>query len=360
MHSSLRRVIQVLPIGPVAAAELAAIAASIREGFACECDILPAVPLPTHAYHPARGQYDADLLLEFLFDRLDTRTMRIVGVTDADLFADGRNFVFGYAHMRDRIAVFSLLRLRERYWGRPDDPAKLRSRVDKALTHELGHTFHTPHCERKGCVMHQVEFLWQLDDLDASYCADCEHKVRAISDRGVEHAEAMFELAGSYMRRRRFARAAATYAAAAERDPTNAHYANDHGVALLAMGERAAAARAFERAINLSPKFPHAWYNLGIVSRERGDTRGADRFFREALRRDDDPRAAYRYLGVLHQDYFHDPVRAKVYLERYRALGGADPEVARRLKTLTEPVRPRGRAMESFHLSPGSDSTAPV
>ena len=360
MTKSPRRLIQVLPLGSVDPVELAAIADSIRSGFDCECDVLPPVQLPSHAYHAPRGQYDADILLEFLFDRLNPEVMRIVGVTDADLFADGRNFVFGYAHMRDRVAVFSLLRLRERYWGRPDDAKRFRSRVDKALTHELGHTFHTPHCERKGCVMHQVEFLWQLDDLDPDYCRACNAKVRGLAAKGVDNPEALFELAGSYMRRRRFARAAATYAAAAARDPQNAHYANDHGVALLALGERAQAAKAFERAINLSPAFPHAWYNLGIVSRERGDTRAADRFFREALRRDEDPRAAYRYLGVLHQDYFHDPVRARVYLERYRALGGTDPEVGRRLKLLADTGR-KTRVMDALRPAPVvGDSTAPV
>jgi hypothetical protein len=60
----------------------------------------------------------------------------------------------------------------------------------------------------------------------------------------------------------------------------------------------------------------------------------ADRFFRLAVERDEDRRAAYRYLGVLHQDYFHDVGRALGYLERYRALGGLDPEITRRLRLL--------------------------
>ncbi len=312
--------IQVLPLGQVAREELAVVSAAIRSRFASRCEILPAVPLPADAWHPLRAQYDSDAILEHLFDRLPVDVMRIIGVTNADLFAEGRNFVFGYAHMRDRVAVFSTLRLRERWWGRADDLALLRSRIDKALTHEIGHTFHVPHCPRARCVMHQVEFLWQLDELDPQYCPSCEHRVQAVARRGVDGAEALFELAGSYMRRRRFARAAAAYAAAVERDPANPHFWNDHGVALLALGDRGAAARSFRKAVELAPGFPHAWYNLGIVSRERGDTRTADYFFQEAVRRDEDPRAAYRYLATLYRDYFHDPDRAAAYLERYRAM----------------------------------------
>jgi archaemetzincin len=315
-------VIQVLPLGQVAREDLAVVSAAIESRFGCRCEMLPPVPLPAHAWHPLRAQYDSDSLLEHLFDRLAVDVMRIIGVTGADLFAEGRNFVFGYAHMRDRVAVFSTLRLRERWWGRAEDDALYRSRIDKALTHEIGHTFHVPHCPRARCVMHQVEFLWQLDELDARYCPSCEQKVHAVAQRGVDGAEALFDLAGSYMRRRRFGRAAATYAAALERDPANPHFWNDHGVALLALGDRGAAARSFRKAVDLAPGFPHAWYNLGIVSRERGDTRTADYFFQEAVRRDDDPRAAYRYLAMLYRDYFHDPERAASYLERYRALSG--------------------------------------
>lgn len=354
--ASSKQVIQILPLGPVTRADLAAMGESIARLFRCRCEILSAVSLPAHAYRPARTQYDADVLLDFLFDRLAVDVLRVVGVTEADLFAEGRNFVFGYAHMRDRVAVFSTLRLREPYWGRPDDPATYRQRVDKALAHELGHTFHTPHCERTRCVMHQVEFLWQLDALDPSYCGDCGARIHGTAARGAADAEALFDLAGSYMRRRRFVRAAATYAAAVEAAPQSAHYHNDHGVALLALGDRAGAAQAFQRAIQLAPGSPHAYYNLGIVARERGDIAAADHFFREALTRDEDPRAAHRYLGILHQDYFHDPLRAHQHFERYRALGGDDLEILRRLRTLATPAAPEYALEDSLV----TESSAPA
>jgi predicted Zn-dependent protease len=290
--------------------------------------------LPTSAFRPTRGQYDADALLETLFDLLDPEVSRVVGVTRADLFAEGRNFVFGYAHMRDRVAVLSTLRLSETWWGRADDPAVYRARLDKALTHELGHTFHAVHCSQPRCVMHQVEFLWQLDQLDHDYCEACRERVARALARGPRDAETLFELAGSYMRRRRFERAVGAYAEAALAAPDDAHYHNDHGVALLAVGDRESAALAFERARVLRPESPYAWYNLGIVSRERGDMEEADRCFGEALTRDVDPRAGHRYLGILHQDYFRDPIRARRHFEAFRALGGEDVEVQRRLDAL--------------------------
>src|SRR6185503_2377633 len=102
MHSP--RVIQIVPIGPVPREDLLAAAHTTRRVFGTEAVVMPTVPVPFAAYHGNRMQFDADALLETLFDRLSLDVCRIVGVTEVDLFAEGRNFVFGYAHMRDRVA----------------------------------------------------------------------------------------------------------------------------------------------------------------------------------------------------------------------------------------------------------------
>jgi archaemetzincin len=252
MHSP--RVIQIVPIGPVARETLSAVAATTRGVFCAEAVVMPVLALPLTSYHAERMQFDADTLLDSLFDRLALDVSRIVGVTEVDLFAEGRNFVFGYAHMRDRVAIFSSRRLRDSFWGRPENLYAFRQRIDKALIHELGHTFHAPHCGEARCVMRQVEHLWQLDELAPELCASCEERISVVAARGVATPEGLFELAGSFMRRRRFARAVSAYGAACALDPGNPHYANDLGVALLAVGDKLAAARTFERAIELAPR----------------------------------------------------------------------------------------------------------
>jgi predicted Zn-dependent protease len=339
------RIVQIVPLGHVPYQPLIAAAVTIRARFDCQPVIVAPVAIPPAARRPDRRQLDADLLLELLFDRLTLDTCRIIGITADDTFAEGRNFVFGYAHMRDRVAMVSTARL------------TAGAHLEKAIVHELGHTFHAPHCPHPRCVMHQVEHLFQLEGLDSDMCLACTMRVRAVVEQSLDSAESLFDLAGSYMRRRRHAKAATAYQAASDRDPDNPHYANDLGVALLALGERAEALAAFRRAIMLDPTYPHAYYNLGIIFRERGDVGTADGLFAAAIERDGDLRSAHRYLGILHQDYFQDPPRARAYLERYVALGGTDGEVRRRLRQLTR----RGMdelAMNSRRLI--IESTAPV
>src|SRR5687767_14469800 len=119
MHSP--RVIQIVPMGPVARDTLSAVAATTRGVFGAEVVVMPILALPLTAYHADRMQFDADALLDSLFDRLALDVCRMIGVTEVDLFAEGRNFVFGYAHMRDRVAIFSARRLRDSFWGRSEN-----------------------------------------------------------------------------------------------------------------------------------------------------------------------------------------------------------------------------------------------
>lgn len=338
------RIVQIVPLGPVPPHTVTAAATTIRERFGLQPVIGGIEPVPLAARRADRAQVDADAILDALFDLVSPEVCRVLGVTAEDAFAQGRNFVFGYAHMRDRVAMVSLARLTR------------LDHVDKAIVHELGHTFHAPHCCEHRCVMRQVEHLWQLDGLDSRFCAGCAARVTRVAARGLETAECLFELAGSCMRRRRHVRAVDAYLAACDLDPANPHYLNDLGVAYLALGERPAASQAFQRVIDLAPDFPQAYYNLGILFRERGDIGTADSLFSAALERDADTCSAHRYLGILHQDYFQDPPRARAHLERYVALGGTDIEVRRRLRLLSR------RALNEIATSSRRliESTAPV
>src|SRR5262249_62077077 len=131
---------------------------------------------------------------------------------------------------------------------------------------------------------------------------------------------------------------------------------NALGVAYLPLAARSASPRACRRGIDLAPDFPHAYYTLGILFRERGDISTADTLFSAALERDTDTCSAHRYLGILHQDYFQDPPRARAHLERYVALGGTDIDVRRRLRLLTR------RALSEIATSSRRliESTVPV
>jgi archaemetzincin len=318
------------PLGPVPATELKFLEEVVAALLGARSIVLPALEMPPACWDASRRQFDADRLLDLLFARLPDAAMRVMGVLDSDMFAAGRTFVFGYAHLRDGVGVYSLARLREDWYGRAADEPKLRDRTWRAVAHELGHTFGNPHCEAAECVMRAVSHIESLDALSPSFCESCLKRVRRGVMVGPSSAEGRFQRAGALLRRRFPARAVAAYREATEKAPLEARYFNDLGVALLAVAERVEARRSFLKAAELAADFPHPYYNLGILAREEGGPAAAEQCFDEGLKRDADPVAAHRYLGKLYDELFGDPARARRHYQAYLELGGAEAEIVAR------------------------------
>jgi predicted Zn-dependent protease len=107
------------------------------------CTVGRPVPLPQDAYDRRRNQYLANALLGLarMAHALANPHARVLDVTEADLYADELNFVFGIAQSRGWAAVISLCRL-----GLGADPPLRRECVLKEAVHELGHTLGLNHC----------------------------------------------------------------------------------------------------------------------------------------------------------------------------------------------------------------------
>ena len=243
--------IALLPFGEVPDDELRFIDELMGAAYGADTVLLRAVESPRHAYSMARAQYDADLLLDELFARLPDRCLRIVGVTQADLYVAGRTFVFGYAHLTDGVAMYSSARFREEFYGRRRDLGRHRARVCRALIHELGHTFGNPHCNELSCVMHPVTHVETLDALAPWYCDGCHARVRRSLALAPWSARGRWERGMALLRRREYARAAEWLGHAVTCAPSEPRFWNDLGVALLASGDRERSRDAFRRASEL-------------------------------------------------------------------------------------------------------------
>ena len=255
------------PLGEVPFEELRALERILAEQFGAKAVVLAPVAVPREAYSPGRGQHDADVLLDELFGRLPERCLRVVGVTEADLFIAGRTFVFGYAHLSDGMAIYSLARLRESFYGRPPDPAILGRRIERAVVHEIGHTFGASHCEDPGCVMHAVTHVETLDALCPIYCARCLSRVEVGLGTAPWSARGRWERGLAWLRRRVYARAVEALEHAVSCAPLEPSYHHDLGVAKLASGDRDGARAAFLRAAELRPE-PEAEPESGDEERE--------------------------------------------------------------------------------------------
>jgi len=247
--------IAVQPFGDLSSEPLEHVRRLIARELGATTVVLPPRPVPRAAYSPERGQHDAELLLDALFDALPERCLRVLGVTEADLYITGRTFVFGYAHLSDGMALCSLARLRESYYGRAPDDLRLEARLRRAIVHELGHTFGVPHCEAR-CVMHSVTHVESLDALEADYCRLCRAKVeRGI---GIEpwSARGRRERGVAWLRRGQPRRAADLLESALRCTPLDPALHHELATARLAAGDRTGAKAALRRAFELYGREP--------------------------------------------------------------------------------------------------------
>jgi archaemetzincin len=134
---------------------------------------LPALQIPQTAYDSKRRQYQSVEIMKMLAQAAPPDAHRVLGVIDVDLAIPMLSFLFGQAQLDGRIAVVSLCRLRQEFYGLPADNQTLRERTIKEVLHEMGHTFGLIHCNNAKCVMSLATHIGLVDSKDERYCERC-------------------------------------------------------------------------------------------------------------------------------------------------------------------------------------------
>jgi archaemetzincin len=131
------------------------------------------LPEVEFAFDAGRGQYSSSAILERLAAMCPADTLKLIGLTARDLFLPVLTFVFGHAQFAGRVAVVSLARLQQEFYGFPKDEEVLRQRTRKEALHEAGHTFGLVHCRDAACAMALSTNVRQIDRKEDSFCMPC-------------------------------------------------------------------------------------------------------------------------------------------------------------------------------------------
>jgi archaemetzincin len=164
------RTLAVIPIHPMHARELDQISTQLRARDVT-VRIKPSTSVPRECFDASRGQLKADMLLR----RVALAKERpVLGITDADCYADQLNFVFGIADLGAGSAIVSLARLRA-----GASRSTFIARAIKEIFHELGHAVGLEHCDNRCCVMSFSNSLAEADAKGEGLCAACRRRLRA-------------------------------------------------------------------------------------------------------------------------------------------------------------------------------------
>jgi archaemetzincin len=164
----------IIPFGEIDQEVLDVIASRLYATFGCDTVIQAAVPVPSHAYNPARHQYRSAEILRLLEKSTSGGRDRVLAIIDLDLYVSDLNFVFGEADITAGVAVISLTRLRQEFYDRRPDRAIFLLRAAKEAVHELGHTIGFGHCPDPRCIMHFSDSLDDTDRKGPGFCRLCK------------------------------------------------------------------------------------------------------------------------------------------------------------------------------------------
>lgn len=169
--------IYLLPLGFEDAALLDSISSAVEHAFGHPVDRLPAAPIPEYAFNESRGQYHSTSILKSLSRVVSRDALRLLGITDVDIYVPQLNYVFGEAAVDGQVGLISLYRLRPEFYGKPPDNRLFTERAVKEAVHEQGHTFGLRHCKDPHCVMFFSNSIEDTDRKSAEFCRECAERL---------------------------------------------------------------------------------------------------------------------------------------------------------------------------------------
>ena len=152
--------------------------------------ILPSIALPRSFINKKKGErYSADSILLLLKRFKNDSIVEVVGLVHKDIYTSKKD---NDGNIQEPVAKYAV-------WGicglgflpgdeciisdnrlKTKDSSIFKRRLKIVVIHEIGHNLGLPHCNTKGCIMHDTNGkISTIDNSMNDYCDECKQKLKA-------------------------------------------------------------------------------------------------------------------------------------------------------------------------------------
>jgi archaemetzincin len=170
-EAKIKKKILVSPIGDIPDWISEKIAKEVSLVFGFETQIKSLFNNIDFAFDRDRNQYSSSMVLDQLNKKAPEDCLKVVAITEKDLFIPILTYVYGEARLDGRPCIISIHRLVNGL--ELEVVSKSYKRIVKEAIHELGHTFNLRHCKDPVCLMHYCRNLEDVDRKLNQYCRYC-------------------------------------------------------------------------------------------------------------------------------------------------------------------------------------------
>jgi archaemetzincin len=130
--------------------------------------------LPKEAHNIIKNQYFSTVLLQKLELLKASQREAVLGILEEDLYNATNAYVVGDSDRLANCSVISYYRIRQEFYGLPEDERLVFKRILKESAKHVGRILGLSLCRNPRCVMYYSDEMFDIDQKGEKLCDICQ------------------------------------------------------------------------------------------------------------------------------------------------------------------------------------------